>query len=205
MDTPVLYIVRHGRTELNVANKFRGNIDAPLAPEGVKDGEEAAEFLESLNIDPSFMVSSDKIRATETADIIKKHFPIEVTTTSDLRAWNLGDFSGKPKDKENLDELERYIKNPDTPVNGGESLNDFRSRVIPALQECFEQALINGLGIVIAHSSIIHEIGTQLTEDHKSLVVKPGGVVRVGFKDGNITADRIFKPLSPEDSAASVS
>lgn len=202
---PVLYIVRHGRTSFNVANKFRGEADIPLVKDGVKDGEEATEFLHDLGIDPQFLVSSDKIRAEQTADIIGKKFNLGKKSTEQLRAWNLGDFSGQPKNKENLKDLEQYINDPDAPVPGGESLNEFRDRILPVLAECFEHATRVGTGIIVAHSSVIHELGTQIHGDHKSLVVEPGGIVVVGFSDGDITADRIFKPLRKNEDAASVS
>ncbi len=205
MDTPVIYVLRHGRTSFNVANKFRGEADIPLIPEGKEDAEEAANFLKQEAAEPAFIISSDKIRAEQTADILKKYFPVESSSTESLRAWNLGDFSGQPKSKENLKELSKYINNPDLPVPGGESLNEFRDRILPVLAECFEHATRVGLGIVVAHSSVIHEIGTQIHQDHKSLVVEPGGIVVVGFEDGDITANRIFKPLRKNEDAASVS
>lgn len=205
MDTPILYIVRHGRTSFNVAGKFRGEADIPLIDEGRQDAKEAAEFLEEQGVQPSFIVTSDKKRAVETAKILSKDFHDSIKPTDQLRAWNLGDFSGKPKNKENVADLQQYIHDPDTPVPGGESLNDFRNRILPILAECFEHATRNGVGIVVAHSSVIHELGTQIFGDHKTLVVEPGGIVAIGIDNGKITAERILKPLRNVESAASVS
>lgn len=203
MKTPVLYVIRHGRTEYNKKGLFRGEADIPLAEEGITDGEQAAEELKG--IEPAFIVSSDKKRAVQTAKILGKDFGIELKSTPELRAWNLGKFSGEPKNKENLKELSNYIDNPALPVPGGESLQDFRDRVLPTLAECFEHATRVGAGFVVAHSSVIHELGNQLYGDHKSLVVEPGGIVVVGIDNGHITAERIFKPLRNDESAASVS
>jgi len=198
---PVLYIIRHGRTSYNQKGLFRGEADIPLTKEGEHDSEEAAKELEGE--DPSFIVSSDKTRAEQTAHILANGS--EVQTTPVLRAWNLGHFSGKPKNKENLKELQKYIDNPELPVPDGESLQEFRDRVLPALAEAFEHATRVGTGFVVAHSSVIHEIGNQLYGDHKSLVVKPGGIVAIGIDNGEISAERIFKPLRDHESAASVS
>lgn len=203
MKTPVIYVIRHGRTSYNQKGLFRGEADIPLAEEGYKDAEDAKKFLS--DIEPAFIASSDKKRAVQTAKILSKGTDLGIDENSNLRAWNLGDFSGEPKNKENLQELEQYIKSPDKVVPGGESLNAFRDRVLPVLAECFEHATRVGVGFVVAHSSVVHELGNQLNKDHKSLVVKPGGIVVVGFDNNEISAERIYKPLRNDEGAASVS
>lgn len=204
IDSPILYLIRHGRTEMNSRGLFRGKADPALSSLGVKDAEEIPKYLEDHNIQPAFIASSDKLRALQTSKIINT-FRVPEDNSEKLRAWNLGKFSGQPKNEENVAELETYIQNPDLPIPEGESLNEFRDRIIPILQECFKYALQNGVGFVVAHSSVIHETGTQLNGDHTSLVVEPGGIVAIGFGDGKIVAQRIFKPLRRKESAASVS
>jgi len=201
---PVLYVIRHGRTSFNMKHLFRGEADVPLAPEGIKDAEEVGEQLEDIH--PAFIVSSDKKRAVKTAQILSKGDDIPIKQTELLRAWNLGDLSGQPKNDANLAIVKQHVDNPDEDVPGGESLNDFRSRVLPILAECFEEATRVGPSFVVAHSSVIHELGNQLYGDNKTLVVKPGGIVVIGFDGkGNIVAERIFKPLLNHKGAASVS
>lgn len=199
----VLYVIRHGRTAYNQKGLFRGEADIPLVEEGIKDAEDARN--EISDIEPAFIVTSDKKRAVQTAKILAKGSEVEPEITSELRAWNLGKFSGQPKNKENLKELEQYITDPSKKVPEGESLDDFRNRILPVLADCFEHATRVGVGYVVAHSSVIHELGNQLYKDHKSLVVKPGGIVVVGFDNGEISAERIFKPLRNKEGAASVS
>ena len=172
---------------------FRGNVDVPLEDIGKKDAEKAADVLEGTDV--AFMVSSDKKRAVQTAEIFSKKFDVENQETPNLRAWNIGEFSGKPRDKSNTDSLQKYVNDPNTPVPGGESLQDFRDRVAPTLAECFEYATRNGIGLVVCHSSVIHELGNILTGNHESLLVEPGGIVVVGFDNGEITAQRMFKPV----------
>ena len=69
MEFPLLYLIRHGRTDLNARNLFRGNVDVPLDKVGIQDGEEAADFLK--DVEPSFLVSSDKQRALQTAKVFE--------------------------------------------------------------------------------------------------------------------------------------
>jgi len=195
---PVLYLIRHGRTAYNEKGLFRGEADIPLVEDGIHDAEEAKKFLGDVT--PSFIVSSDKKRAIQTSKILSEG--VEVQPTDQLRAWNLGKFSGQPKNEENQKEVDSYVERPDERVPEGESLNEFRERILPVLAECFEHATRVGPGFIIAHSSVIHEVGTQLFGNHKSLVVKPGGIVIVGFGDGEITADRVFKPLKNHNDAS---
>lgn len=201
----LLYICRHGETALNAAGKFRGKENPPLNAQGRQDAEDIVKYLEGVHAIPEFIVASDKLRAEQTADIISKAFKTPYITTDKIRAWNVGKFSGKKKNKETLTELERYIQNPDISIPEGESLNAFRARILPILQECFEHALEVGTGFIITHSSIIHETGTQLAGSHKALVVEPGGIIAIGIEDGKIVGKRVFKPLLGKNSGASVS
>ena len=198
---PVIYLIRHGRTSLNAKNRFRGNIDIPLDKVGIKDAEEAVEFLK--DIDPAFLVSSDKKRAVETAKIFGKKFGLEDIQTPDLRAWDIGKFSGQERSDKNVEELQKYIDNPDLPVPGGESLQDFRDRVSPVLEECFDHAHEVGVGFIFCHSSVVHEAGNIITGNHTSLLVEPGGIVAIGYSDGSITADNVFKKAKPPVTRAS--
>ena len=201
----ILYLVRHGRTSLNSKGCFRGNVDIPLSTVGKKDVEEAADFLESIEADPVFIGTSDKKRAVETSDILAGRFNIPVEQTHLLRALNVGKFSGQPRSDENVKELETYLADPETVIPDGESLQDFRERVVPTLEECFQLAASNGVGIVTCHSSIVHEAGTQLFGSHTSLLVEPGGVVAIGLLDGQPHAEAIFKKLKPVQGADTIS
>jgi broad specificity phosphatase PhoE len=205
MDIPVLYLVRHGRTDLNQNNCFRGSKDVPLSSAGIGDIKETVEFLKSLGAEPVFIITSDRKRAVESAELLSKSFDAPIEDSHLLRALDVGKFSGQPRSKENVDELQKYLDDPDTDIPGGESLNDFKERVVPVLEEAFQLACDNGLGFVVCHSSIIHEVGTQLFGDHKSLVVEPGGVVEVGFEDGRPFAKSIFKKIKPAGNTASIS
>jgi broad specificity phosphatase PhoE len=173
---------------------FRGDTDVPLNKQGHKDMEETSKFLE--DIDPVFIISSDRTRAVQSVEILTKHFEAPTHTSDQLRAWDVGEFSGKPRNDENLKSLQKYIDDPYLVVPGGESLDCFTARTMPAIQECFCLAQHHGIGFVVVHSSVVHQLGQQLLSDHKSLVVEPGGVVVIGLEDGRPSAKPIFKPVS---------
>ncbi|MBR0085147.1 MAG: histidine phosphatase family protein [Lachnospiraceae bacterium] len=64
----MIYIIRHGKTEMNKANVLQGRSDPPLNEEGVLQAEAAAERLRGVSFDHVF--SSPLIRAVQTAGFI---------------------------------------------------------------------------------------------------------------------------------------
>lgn len=191
----VVYAARHGETSLNKSGSFRGNKNVPLNDDGIRDAHKLAFYF--APIDLMGIVSSDKIRAMTTAKIISQQKnDQEPIPTENLRALNVGEFSGKPRSKENVDALQHYIDNPDCVIPGGESLNQFRDRVQPAIMDAINMACESGSPLLlIGHSSIIHEIGNMFEKDHTSVLVEPGGVAAIYIVRGEIHAESIFKPL----------
>lgn len=210
MENCVLLVGRHGRTNLNMAGKFRGDADPPLAKEGFQDANQLAHYLQSVDL--SFVVASDKQRSMATADIISVAKKLQSVDGPDLTSvpnkwlWPLsvGKFSGKDKNKENLQELQKYIDDPDLRIPGGESLNEFRSRVRPVIMEAVEYGIKYGVpGLIIAHSSTVHEVGEMFNKDHESALVAPGGLVAVHVVGNKLKASAVFKPKHGEHGAAS--
>ena len=64
----MIYIIRHGKTELNKANVLQGRSNSPLNEEGFAQAQEAAEKLRGIHFDHVF--SSPLIRAVQTAQIV---------------------------------------------------------------------------------------------------------------------------------------
>ena len=188
------YVVRHGQTVLNRERKFRGNVNPELDSTGIKQAQDLKKFFADIPICAVF--SSPKQRATKTADILSQDSGIPVHTSSSLCALDVGNLSGQPRSKDNVKLLQGYLENPDTPIPGGESLNDFRARIRPCLQEAID--LYGECGVppmLVAHSSVVHEIGNIANGDHKSVLVEPGGAIAVYVNNSKIDAEPIFKPL----------
>ena len=64
----MIYIIRHGKTELNKANVLQGRSNYTLNEEGIKEAKEAARKLDGVHFDHVF--SSPLRRAVRTAEII---------------------------------------------------------------------------------------------------------------------------------------
>ncbi len=193
-DTPVLYIARHGRTELNAAKKFRGSANPPLDSTGIKEAHVLAHLFEPIEI--SHIFCSDKQRAIKTAEIIANVRSAPIHQSENLRALNVGDFSGKPRNAESEAELQKYLDVPESTIPGGESLSEFKARIRPCIAQAVELFCECGApALIVAHSSVVHEVGDLATGNHKSVLVEPGGVIAVYFKNGKLSATPIFKPL----------
>ena len=64
----MIYIIRHGKTELNKSKVLQGRSNYPLTGEGVRQAEEAAARLGDVTF--AHVFSSPLIRAVQTAEII---------------------------------------------------------------------------------------------------------------------------------------
>lgn len=94
----MIYFVRHGQTEYNLKKLYMGSLDIPLNSTGVSQAEKFAIIARDLNID--LIVSSDLIRAKETAQIISNYIKKPVIYNNLLRERSLGKLEGRPKEKD---------------------------------------------------------------------------------------------------------
>jgi broad specificity phosphatase PhoE len=191
----LLYTARHGQTQLNFKNCFRGLADPELNASGRADAEKLAKFFQDIPLAAIFF--SDKKRSAETARMIAaKHAGTPIFGTDTLWPWNVGMFSGQPKTPENVAKLEHFVQNPGIPIPKGESLNQFKNRIRPCLIEGMELANKAGKPVLfVVHSSVVHELGAFLNGgDHNSCLVKPGGVAQAVTDGCCIYAEPILKP-----------
>ena len=172
---PVCYIIRHGETDLNAGNKFRGFMDVELDDKGRRQAEQARAFLAGVHFANAY--SSDLKRAAETLDIVlagdKGLMPERLCA---LRPWNIGKMAGQEKSQANKQQLSEYADNPDEPVPGGESLRWFRSRYKNVFGDILSR---QGPTLVVQHASNDHEVGHILHNDIDALDVEPGGIIGI--------------------------
>jgi broad specificity phosphatase PhoE len=190
---PLVYIVRHGQTVLNKEDAFRGPLNIDLDKTGWKQANTLKEYLKDECF--SYIFCSDKKRAVDTAEkIAEAHPDLPVQQNHGLRAFNVGFLGGKPRNEENQKLIEYYVKNPDVQIPDGESLNDFKARVRPLIKEAIELALESGNPVLlVAHSSIIHEVGDMIGGHHQYTLVEPGGVACIFVQDGELDAAPVYR------------
>jgi probable phosphoglycerate mutase len=101
-----LLLWRHGLTEWNAAGRIQGQLDAPLAEEGIRQAEKAASVLAGL--EPTAIVSSDLSRARRTAEELAARTGLTVSTDVALRERHWGDWQGSTHAELQVDDPERY-------------------------------------------------------------------------------------------------
>jgi len=133
--TTRLLIIRHGETEWNREERFRGRADLGLTPKGRAQAEALARRLSSWDI--AAVYSSPLRRARQTADIIARSKGLEARILEDLIDIDYGQWQGlSPEEAAARDgglfclwsSAPHRVKFP-----GGESLDDVRERATRAL------------------------------------------------------------------------
>jgi len=146
-----IILVRHGETEWNVEEVFRGRIDIELNQAGIKQSELLAEYLSEREIDAIY--SSPLKRALKTAEIIAVYHKRDVEIAPGLIDFDCGKWQGlslqKVKDK--YKELyAQWISRPDkVKISAGESLNDVRKRAMRLVGDVI--AKHEGTVVLVAH------------------------------------------------------
>ena len=140
----MLYIMRHGQTDWNVASKLQGRVDIPLNENGKAMARAARERYLDTPIDCCFC--SPLGRAQETAELMLEGREIPITTEERLTEINFGICEGLVYSFE-IDEgpMRDLFFRPDVfvPLEGGESLDEIEERtgaflrdvVVPLLKE----------------------------------------------------------------------
>ncbi len=132
-----IYLIRHGQTDWNREEIFRGRADRPLNEAG---GWEAAAIGRALaNVTVDFIYSSPLIRAQETARPIASAHGLKITPLAGIIDIDYGDWQGLSHEQAKEQYPELYRKWRDHPERvefpGGESLSLVRERAMSAFKE----------------------------------------------------------------------
>ena len=93
----MLYIIRHGQTQLNKAQVLQGRSDHPLNEEGLKQAAEAGAWFREQGIVIDHVYSSPLIRAVQTARLAVGTEPAGQTEYSDPV---FSDIHSEPSEKQ---------------------------------------------------------------------------------------------------------
>lgn len=178
MSRILMYFIRHGETKANNprSSTFRGWSDVPLDEDGKKTAAELAKKFSSVPL--SGLVTSDIPRAVETAQTISP----SAQPDPGLRPWNVGIFTGKSREQY-LPKIKKFIDSPDQPIPRGESLNDFKSRVVGTVRRYAQEAQKATAPLaLVAHGSVLTAIKREFDPKSNAIFlhdneVEPGGVL----------------------------
>lgn len=194
----IAFVVRHGETSLNKNNDFRGDIDVPLDADGKKQAAALVPFFKNKKF--SGIYGSTRKRVAETLQPLLKDKKAKMKPLKALDSLNTGEFAGKPKDKDNLDELKWYREHPEETIPGGEKVVNFRKRVDVKMMDLLHRGESGSKPVLIgAHGSIVKEIGRLLHHDMDYAKVEPGGIVAIYKSPSGYSAEPIFRPAKESE------
>lgn len=146
-----IILVRHGETQWNVAEIFRGRTDIELNETGIKQAELLAEYLSKTKVDAIY--SSPLKRALKTAEIIAGYHKLAVDIAPGLTDFNYGKWQGLSHQevKDKYKELyQKWINHPDrVKMPAGESLDDVRKRAMDVVAQVI--ARYEGTVVLVSH------------------------------------------------------
>ena len=151
----VLYLIRHGATEANLARPYRlqgRRSDPPLARLGVRQAEATRDFLAIRPIDACFC--SPLLRAVQTAAVVAAPHgltpvPLEALAECDVGRWEGLDWPAvRALD---ADAHRRFHEDPaEFGYPGGESFRMVHDRAAPAIEELLRRHAGEAV-LVVAH------------------------------------------------------
>lgn len=148
-----IYLVRHGETDWNAAQRFQGQSDVPLNENGRQQASQIAQRLAKEEIDA--MYASDLSRAWETVEAIAQRHACPLMAESRLRESDFGDWEGctypeiQARDPEAVQAWHEDLANFIPP--GGESLPQFAQRIKAAYQDIIRQHNEEETILLVAH------------------------------------------------------
>ena len=180
--------IRHGQSTWNLERRVQGQQhEPPLTEIGRHQSRAAADKVRNLGA--ALLVSSDQVRAAQTAEIISTAVRLPVHYEAQLREHDHGDLTGLTTE----DALRRWESDPDTPydpdaVQGetGETARQVGQRVMAVLTSA-QDSYPGGPVILVGHGSAIQlGIAMLLDEDLAHMQwrqLENGAVARV--RDGH--------------------
>ncbi len=133
-----LILVRHGETEWNRVERFRGRYDIPLNQMGQSQAEKVAKYIAAY-WKPVGVYSSPLNRAVKTAEAIARVNQINVQLHPQLIDIDYGDWQGlNPEEVRSqwTEQAEKWYQHPDrAEIPNGETLAQVQQRAMQAVDE----------------------------------------------------------------------
>ncbi|WP_257160318.1 histidine phosphatase family protein [Corynebacterium cystitidis] len=193
-----LVLLRHGQTEYNATKRMQGQLDTHLSAVGVEQARAAALLVKDLDV--VRVISSDLVRAKNTAEIVAASLNLPVEEDARLRETHLGQWQGlthEEVDRDFVGKRAAWRHRPDWAPPGGESRLEVALRVRSLVDDVMQafDGWENKTVLLVAHGGAIAAVTCHL------LGLKPHQYPLLsGLKNTNIsvlTARPRFNPEQP--------
>ncbi|AJA44458.1 putative phosphoglycerate mutase [Frischella perrara] len=155
-----LYLIRHGQTEWNIADRMQGIQNSPLTEKGVLGAKITGEYLKNTPFIQAY--SSPLPRAMDTRDYIlaENNVSAPTATLAGLSEMDFGAWEGQHvPELVKLDEFQQYLKDPENyqgKTNQGEKYLDVLNRMQRSLDEIVKNAPAdNGNILIVSHATAL--------------------------------------------------
>jgi probable phosphoglycerate mutase len=185
----LLYLIRHGRSEWNAANRVQGQADPPLDDVGQQQARALAEHLRGTVF--AAIYASPLLRARATAEAIAAERETPLTLDARLRERHMGEWTGQTGDDLNA----RYghsTHHPDWRIAGppgGEGQAALIARMAAVMDEILA-AHAEDTVAVVSHGGALnaylrYALGVPL-EKHVSISFENTAYARVQISEGRV-------------------
>ena len=171
-----VYLMRHGRTALDLEKRSDGWLDMPLSDEGQRQLIDSQQLLKLVPL--STIYTPDLKRTRETADLVKSGVLSDpkIVVDDKLKTWNLGVLAGTRK-RYSRPEVKQLMDNPKAAPAGGEPYGDFMARFLPEFAKIASKAQRDGKPILIVCSgSNLRCLGKQFLGNEDAIDLDEGGL-----------------------------
>jgi probable phosphoglycerate mutase len=154
-----IILVRHGQTEWNRFERFRGRADVPLNETGLAQAEATGRCVAD-EWRPAVVYTSPLSRSIRTAEAIARHFNLQVQIHPGLADIDYGEWQGLTPEEARRrwpEEIDAWYNHPQLArIPGGETLDALRARAIQTVNEL--AARHPGETIVLVGHTVINRI-----------------------------------------------
>jgi len=187
-----VFIMRHGKTPMDVLKRSDGWLDLPLSDEGRMGIVPAQQYLKLEKIKTIF--APPLRRTEETAHIVQSGILTgpDVKRAKDAITWDLGILAGTPK-RYSKPKVVRLMANPTAKPKGGESYGDFKKRYMGWFKrEVVPTAEREGAVLVLCSGSNLRLLGKVLLGNEDDVNLDEGGLAKLCYANGKWTFQDIM-------------
>lgn len=160
-----IYLVRHGETDFNVQHRWQGHLQTPLNENGQAQVAALGEYFKTIAVDE--IISSDLIRAHDTAHAIAEAKGMTIVDDVRWREFSLGAFEGRTRDEllELMPEaVEQWNNSSDFAPEGGESRNQTQVKAYSAWLDVSSRDDIE-TALVVSHGGTLRMVMKAIFAD----------------------------------------
>ncbi|MAF35511.1 hypothetical protein CL622_00115 [archaeon] len=182
-----IFLIRHGETTGDVEDRFGGDYDDHLTENGILQSRALAKKLQDKGIEIIFV--SPRIRAKETAEIVRRGLNIPIEVIEDLRERNsYGVLTGltkvEAKDKHPVD-FEKISKDKVYhDVTDSESYDEIKQRAINVFNEILAKDYKTIA--IISHGGVISTYVREVLAKGKNVHLGDCAILEVTKDDQNL-------------------